>query len=262
MQIKITIADHDPLVINLTNSDTTKAYCEILARNLKQGDFVFRDPVKYTEEYFHELCLQVKERLGWDWIKEQYSLEQTTEMHKNIEQTLEKSHSFKNIPGDQQNLIHEAHFCIHQMQYGATDRTPFIQIEWFNDDVEPLPANADFVANPEFGDVILQNPYVGHSPIQCYQQNDFKNIDRTCQFHDVIKPGIKINTNCGLGKFNFDKYEQWWRTKCEEFVNRVGWDQILHFTGFPKVGQVIDKDNLRSIIKDSRPLNIIKIELQ
>jgi hypothetical protein len=261
MDIKINIEHHQPLVISMVESNTSKLYMEILSRNLARGDFVFRDPVKYTPEYFHSLCLRAKEELGWSWIRDDYSLEQTTDMHKNIESTLEKTESFKNIPGNQQNLIHEAHFCIHQMQYSTQGRTPSIQIEWFNDDYEDLPNDADFRVDLEFGDLILQNPYVGHPPLQCWQQNDYKNIDRTCQFHDVIKPGIKINTTDLAPKLDLDVYKSWWTNKCGEYVQKVGWENILKYTGFPKIGEVIDKDNLRRIVLDSKPLNIKKIEL-
>lgn len=261
MDIKIYIEHHQPLVISLVESNTAKLYTEILSRNLARGDFVFRDPVKYTPEYFHSLCLRAKEELGWSWVRDEYSLEQTTDMHKNIESTLEKTESFRNIPGDQQNLIHEAHFCIHQMQYSKRGRIPFMQIEWFNDDHEDLPADADFTFNLEFGDLILQNPYVGHPPIQCWQQNDYKNISRTCQFHDIVKPGIKIVTTPTYTGFDLQKYKEWWFEKCREYVDSVGWDSIEHYTGFPKIGQVIDKDNLHKVVKDSKPLNIKKIEL-
>tara|TARA_R110000803_G_scaffold169041_1_gene232090 strand:+ start:1105 stop:1893 length:789 start_codon:yes stop_codon:yes gene_type:complete len=261
MDIKINIEHHQPLVISLVESNTAKLYTEILSKNLARENFVFRDPVNYTPEYFHSLCLRVKEELGWDWIRDDHSIDQTTNMHKNIENTLEKTESFRNIPGDQQNLIHEAHFCIHQMQYSKQGRTPFIQIEWFNDDYEDLPADAEFTFAPEFGDLILQNPYVGHPPLQCWQQNDYKNIDRTCQFHDIIKPGIKINTTDVKLELDLDMYKSWWINKCSDYVQKVGWENILKYTGFPKIGEVIDKDNLRRIVLDSKPLNIKKIEL-
>ena len=260
MQIKISIRNHKPLVIDLDKNPMTDVYCAVLKRNLDTHDFVFRDPIKYTPAYFNELCQQIKSQLGWEWIKDSYSIEQTTEMHKSIESALDKTESFKNIPGDQQNLIHEAHFCLHQMQYSNKNRTPSIQIEWFNDDHEPMPPGVDFVDAPQFGDLILQNPYVGHPPIQCWQQNDYKNIFRTCQFHDIIKPGIKINTN-EKGSFNFEKYKSWWFSKCNDFVDSVGWDKIEYYTGFPRIGRVLDKNNLQNIVNDREPLNITKIEL-
>lgn len=264
MQIKITFDRHKPLVIALDQTPVTETFLKVLRRNLYINDFVFRDPIKYTPAYFTKLCLQVKEALGWDWIKDEYSLSQTTKMHKFIESALDKTESFKKIPGDQQNLIHEAHFCIHQMQYGKNERKPFIQIEWFNDDHEPLPPGVNFDYKLQFGDLILQNPYVGHPPLQCWQQNDYKDIFRTCQFHDIVKPGIKISTMNTLNVFDskdLEDYKSWWLDNCGDYVKEVGWDKIKYYTGFPKIGQVVDKDNLQKIINDAEPLNITKIEL-
>ena len=260
MKIKISMERHQPLVIDLQENSVADLYTKILERNLANNNFIFRDPVKYTQIYFQELCRQAKEKLDWDWIKDDYSIEQTTTMHKFIESTLDKTDSFKNIPGHLQNLIHEAHFCIHQIQYGSAKRTPSIQIEWFNNDYEKLPPEAQFTI-PDFGDLILQNPYVGHPPIQCWQQNDYKNISRTCQFPDIIKPGIKIQTQNTPISFNLEAYKSWWFKKCSSFVEDVGWDKIQYYTGFTKIGQVADKDNLVKIVTDNEPLNIEKIEL-
>jgi hypothetical protein len=264
MNIKISMARHQPLVIDLQKDPVVDQYTKVLARNLANDDFVFRDPVKYTPTYFQELCKQVKEELNWDWITDDYSFEQTTKMHKFIESALDKTESFKNIPGYLQNLIHEAHFCIHQIQYMKTARerrSPSIQIEWFNDDYETLPAEAQFMMPPDFGDLIIQNPYVGHPPIQCWQQKDYKNISRTCQFPDIIKPGIKIITKAAVDPFNLQAYKSWWFEKCGSFVEEVGWDKIQYYTGFLKIGQVVDKDNLHRIVDDNELLNIEKIEL-
>ena len=260
MKIQISIDKHQPLVIDLFENAVTEAYIKVLKRNLSNNDFVFRDPVKYTPNYFQELCNQVKDQLDWDWVKDEYSIEQTTAMHKFIESTLDKTESFKNIPGHLQNLIHEAHFCIHQIQHGNTTRVPCIQIEWFNDDYEVLPPEADFT-EPDFGDVILQNPYVGHPPIQCYEQNDYQNISRTCQFPDIVKPGIKINTQGKVDSPDPEEYKAWWFEKCGSYVDQVGWEKIEYYTGFTTIGRVLDKNNLRSIVTDNKPLNIKKIEL-
>ena len=78
MVIKINIENHKPLEVSLEDSDTAKVYTKLLSRNLARDEFVFRDPVKYTPEYFHSLCLRVKKELGWSWIRDEYSIEQTT----------------------------------------------------------------------------------------------------------------------------------------------------------------------------------------
>lgn len=260
-QIEITFSKHNPILIELYEDLASQLFKKIVQRNIDAGGEIWRDPMMYTEDYFQKLCKEVSTKLGWEWIKDEYSLEQTTRMHKDIEEMLDKTESFRNVPGDIQNLIHEAHFCIHQIQYGERTRTPFIQVEWFNDDSKPLPEETVFTNELEFGDVVLQNPYVGHPPVQCFQQNDHKNIHRTCQFHDIIKPGVKINTFEGSvkGYKNFDEYKSWWHTHCNDFVREVGWQKIEKYSGWPKVGHVIDKDNLYNI-KYEKEIKLIGIK--
>ena len=259
--IEIIFSKHKPVTIAIDDNQTSGKFIKVLQRNIVRGDHVWRDPLKYTKDYFQILCKDVAEQLGWDWVKDEYSIEQTTRMHKDIEQMLEKTNSFSNVPGHLQNLIHEAHFCIHQIQYAKQDRTPFIQIEWFNDDSVTMPDDAVFSNELEFGDIILQNPYVGHPPVQCYQQNDHTDIDRTCQFHDIIKPGVKINTceDKVRGYTDLEKYKSWWHTYCGDFVETVGWQKIEQYTGWPKVGKVIDKDNLLNI-KYEKQIELIDIK--
>jgi hypothetical protein len=238
--------------IELYNNTTVNLFLEILKNNLSKELPIFRDPKKYTEEYLGKLIIEVKEKLGWDWLKDQYSIENTVKFHKDIESLLDKEGDFSKIPGDLQNLIHEAHFCIHAIQYLDIERPrgPFLQLEWFNDDYVNLPKNAEFNQCVNFGDLILQNAYVGHPPIQCWQQNDYKNIERTCAFPDRIKPGIKINLCDPAKKFNWDLYESWWRTNCTEFVNRVSFEKIKYYTGFNIIGKVKNTELLKNILNE------------
>ena len=258
-QIKIDFDKFSTLELNIENTETGLLYCDLVKQNLAKEQWQWRDPLKYDEQYFDTLCQQVKEELGWDWIQKGYSMEQTVKMHKFIENMLEKTESFKNIPGKQQNLIHEAHFCIHIIQHGNREyRSPAIQIEWFNDSSVPLPLDKHFSTSIEVGDVVLQNPYVGHPPINCYQHNDYESIDRTCQFHDIIKPGIKIQTMSWAG-YDQEDYISWWKTKCPDYYN-INKDKLLHYTGWPVVGKVIDIDLLQSIMYE-KELNIKNIQV-
>jgi len=247
-KIKIDFIGNSPLVCSLDKNIVTEKYITILEKNLKEGFPIFRDNAKYTEEYFIEIGQQLKEKLDWNWTDK--SPKNLINLHKDIETILEKSESFKNIPGDLQNLLHEAHFSIHALQYYDKEKPHgnFLQIEWFNDDYEDLPNDATFTDQPVFGDLILQNAYVGHPPIQCYQQDDFKNIDRTCAFPDRIKPGIKINLS-NVTALNWEKYKNWWLENCKDYVDNVGWDKIQYYTGWTKIGQVEDINILNKILQ-------------
>jgi hypothetical protein len=248
--INIFFKNNDPIIIKLIDHPVGDKFFKLVKNNLEKEKPIFRDHAKYDEKYLKDLAFQLKKEFNWDWLKEDYSLENTVMMHKEIENLLEKDYSFKNIPGHLQNLIHEAHFCIHTIQYRDKNNIHgnFLQIEWFNDDFVELGKDLKFSTELSPGDIILQNPYVGHSPLQCYQQNDYKNIMRTCTFHDRIKSGIKINLvkSCDI---NLEKYKNWWYEKGLEFVSVHGFDKILHYTGFPVVGKVSNLETLKELLK-------------
>ena len=247
------------LLVSINEDNTSTLFFELLKKNMKKQPPIFRDNAGYTKAYLKELAYQLKADLGWDWMSNDYTIEDTIKMHKEIENMLDKEKSFANVPKDTQELIHEAHFCIHAVQWHNPKfpRGNFLQLEWFNDDYTELPDDARFVFQPGFGDIILQNPYVGHPPIQCWQQNDYENITRTCQFHDRIKPGVKINLTTPPNKrFPLKKYEQWWTTNAPNFVNQHSMEKIIKYTGFPLVGKVKNKEMLDKICNHASILKL------
>jgi hypothetical protein len=56
--------------------------------SLEKEKPIFRDHAKYNEEYLKELAVQLKKEFDWNWLEE-YSLENTVAMHKEIENLLE-----------------------------------------------------------------------------------------------------------------------------------------------------------------------------
>lgn len=261
--IKIKFKECEWLYIDLYDSTVCKEYVKLLRTNLERQKPIFRDPARYTKSYMQELCVHLKSTLGWNWLDDDYSIENTTRFHKDIEELIDKEGDFQKIDGETQNLIHEAHFCIHTLQYKNPNYTHgyALQLEWFNDDYTDLPDDAIIDPQVQFGDVILQNAYVGHPPIQCYQQNDFSNIERTCAFPDRIKPGIKINLMPGNDKpFDWKKYKDWWFNNCRDYVEKVGIDTIEYYTGFTKLGSVRDKQILKSTLQ-KEVLDIEQVEI-
>ena len=246
------------LLVSINEDNTSTLFFELLKKNMKKQPPIFRDNAGYTKAYLKELAYQLKADLGWDWMSNDYTIEDTIKMHKEIENMLDKEKSFANVPKDTHELIHEAHFCIHAVQW-HNPKFPhgnFLQLEWFNDDYTELPDDARFVFQPDFGDIILQNPYVGHPPVQCWIQNDYENITRTCQFHDRIKPGIKINLTTPNKRFPLKEYEQWWTTNAPNFVNQHSMEKIIKYTGFPLVGKVKNKEMLDKICNHASILKL------
>ncbi len=162
------------------------------------------------------------------------------------------------------------HFCIHAVESSAilapvvyTESnfitTPvnkvqtsvpvsFLQIEWFNDDGFALDKSFKFKLNMEVGDIKLQNPFVGHGPLQIYRYNDWSNVFQTCHFHDFVRPGINIYTKVRDNTDILDgSYEEWWQTNATEFVSQHGMEKIWHYTGHPVIGRTLNVSDVIAV---------------
>lgn len=235
------------LQCSLHDTELTRRYVELIKRQTDSP--VFRDPPRYTLDYFKELAIEAQQVLGWDWIRDSYPLETTTMLHKDIEKFLAKG--FENIPQEHDHLLHELHYCLHAIESGSR-RDSWLQVEWFNDDGFAIDAD-EYPAkiNPEFGDLRLQNPYVGHHPMYVYEQKDSSNIEQTCKFHDFVKPGINIvvDYNSKNKLFNIGTYLKWFETHAPNFVARHGVEKLKKFTGHPIVGSVTNKSDLELLVQ-------------
>jgi len=227
----------------LDSTTLAERYYTLLYHQYRHDPFpLFRDQQKYTLLYFKNLVDQAQHTLGWNWQFEHYDLATTTKLHKDIEQYL--SEGFENIPEDHDHLLHELHFCLHAIESGSR-RDSWLQIEWYNDagffiDSSEYPAKLDL----EFGDLRLQNPFVGHHPLFLYQQQDTANIAQTCKFHNFVKPGLNLVIKDCPSNLNFKKYRQWFEINGKDFVEQHGWDTIEKFTGHPVIGKVVNSEDL------------------
>jgi hypothetical protein len=211
---------------------------------------IFRDPALYTLEHFAVLAEQAQQKLGWNWVRDHYDLAVTTRLHKDIEQFLE--HGYSQIPEEFDHLLHELHFALHSIENGGR-RGPWLQIEWYND--------AGFVIheheypgriNLEFGDLRLQNPYVGHHPLFVYQQQDNIHIDQTCRFHDMARPGFNIVVESQrMSMWDPGRYLDWFRRHAPEWVLEHGEQRLMGYTGHPVIGRCCNVNDLVEVM--SRP---------
>jgi hypothetical protein len=230
---------------HLDRTPLAERYLNMLASQyLDDPHPLFRDQQKYTLDYFKNLVIQAQEILKWNWHADNYDVNITTRLHKDLEQYLVAG--FENIPEDHDHLIHELHFCLHAIESGSR-RDNWLQIEWYNDagffiNGAEFPGKIDL----EFGDLRLQNPFVGHHPLFLYQQQDNTNISQTCKFHNFVKPGLNlvIDNSKPKNKFNFEKYRQWFEINDPQFVQQHGWDTIEKFTGHPVIGKVLNPQDL------------------
>ena len=232
----------EALEIELDHNSLREPYLDLVKKN-SQVQPISRDPQSYTADRLRELGQQAQDRLGWAWVHDQYTLDVTTQMHKDLEAFL--AQGFHNIPEEFDDLLHELHYALHAVQ-GKETRGDWIQVEWFNDDGFAVPDDLVFTTELKFGDVKLQNPYVGHDPGFVYRQQDSSAVAQTCRFHDLVRPGLNMMiTDC---QFTIPKnYLAWFQQHAPKWVEQVGTDTIMRYTGWPRVGRVVNTDVLKSI---------------
>jgi hypothetical protein len=248
--ILIKFKNQPRLNLKINNDVVGQQYFNLVKDNYQCSMPIFRENLKYTTEYMHQLAIQAKEVLGWDWYSECYSIENTTLLHKNIEQLVGKG--FDTIPAECDNLIHELHYCLHIVQIGKTltQRRGWMQIEWYNDSGFKLDKKYQFNRGLKFGDIKLQNPWVGHGPLQIFLEQDFANISQTCKFHNFVKPGINIVIQKFEDFTEVDELLEKFQKHDPAFVNLHGVEKIKHYIGYPVVGTVVNIDDLKRVVAE------------
>jgi len=245
--IYVKFKNYNKLKLVLDNTKLGQQYCSLVKHNYNESFPIFRDRPRYTVEYMLELAREAKEKLGWEWNFDHYDISITALLHKDIER-LVGSEGFSAIPAELDNLIHELHYCLHIIQDNNPHkgRDAWLQIEWYNDNGFALEETNIFKQNLEFGDIKLQNPFVGHGPLQVYLEQDFTNIPQTCKFHDFVKPGINISIG-DMPAVNPMLVLDAFKKHCNEFVEQHTEEKILQYTGYPVVGKVENLNDLLAV---------------
>jgi hypothetical protein len=242
------------LEIELASNTVATGYRQLVAENVNREPPIFRDQCRYTAQYFEQLAIQVRDQLGWQWVNADYNnFETTTLLHKRIEEYIGGPTDYMAAPAEHHELMHEIHYCLHAIQHNSS-RGQWLQVEWYNNDGFFLPPDFEFQMELKFGDIKLQNPYVGHCPLLVWEQNDYTNVSQTCKFHDFAKPGINIVIeNYQPRRYSdghpYDQglYLSWFREHGIDFLAEFGESQLLHYTGWPVVGRVTNLDVLTDI---------------
>jgi len=258
--MKITVKFHNQpnIEIIVDNTETGRLYFDLCKQQNSYQTAFYRDTFEYTPEYMLQLAYRARDAFGWNWFLDSYNISKTTILHKDLENLISNL-SFDQIPEEFDSLLYDLHHCLHAIQFGKINkgRTDNFQIEWLTDRSMPLPSSFEFKEHSNFGDLILINPYVGHNPLQIYQENDFTSLNTTCRFHDIIKPAIVLTTGHTITKDailkNFAKHNP-------EFVRLHGEDKIKYYSGSAVVGRVIDIKTFKKIKNHNGALVLDQIE--
>lgn len=247
MIIYVKFKTYPELVLNINDSEIGNSYVSLIKENYNRGFPIFRDRPKYTVDYMLQLAEEAKNKLGWKWSYNDYDISITALLHKDIEKLV--GQGFDSIPEELDNLIHELHYCLHIIQDGSKQkkRDAWLQIEWYNNNGFPLDSTDLFTMELKFGDIKLQNPFVGHGPLQIYLEKDFTNLQQTCKFHNFVKPGINIAIVDFPVINKLDVLNEFKKQNIS-FVNEHTEEKILSYTGYPVVGKVKNLDDLQTVV--------------
>lgn len=235
------------LVLDINDTAVANQWVELIKHNLVDSLPVYRDRVRYNTKYMLELAHQAQMAFDWDWTIPQYDLANTTLLHKDLERLLGHT-GFENVPEQYDHLLMEMHYCLHIIQHPeliGTRRGAF-QLEWFNDSGFDLPMSFVFNSKKQFGDVELLNPFVGHGPVQIFQENDHTEISQTCKFHNFVKAGLVISTSDH--SIDRNKILDYFVQHAPNFVEHHGADKIQYYTGFPKIGHVVNLEDFGQLL--------------
>lgn len=247
MKIQVQFENQPVLSISVNDTETGRLYFDITRKQNQIQQPFYRDTMLWTTEYMAQLAQRAKEAFGWDWLHDHYDLSVSTQLHKDLENSIGKL-GFSQIPEKYDDLLYDLHHCLHAIQNGHNNkqvRSANFQIEWLTDNCVALPESFEFMPETALGDLILINPYVGHNPLQIYNENDFTQLSTTCRFHDIIKPGIVL---CDKTKYiNKNTVLQKFQDEDSEFVQLHGAEKIKYYSGSAVIGQVDDINLFRHL---------------
>ena len=258
MKFLVKFKNFDELICNINNTSVGRRYYNLAKENYQQQFPVYRDRLRFTRQYLSELAEQVNQHFGWSWDTNNLDLSNTAIMHKDIEQLV--GDNFEHVPEHLDDVVHDLHLGLHLLQDNIQpSRLGWLQVEWYNDSGFTS-TDIEFSRSMNKGDLKLQNPFVGHGPLQIYLEKDYTNISQTCKFHTFVKPGINIATLDYAEFTNTDDLLQKFQQHDPAFVEQHGTDKILEYIGYPIIGRVENIDLLEQLIDHKELLELDSIE--
>jgi len=247
-----------PIELEIDNTLTGELYIRAQQEAAQKHTPHYTDNANWTHERLAELASIAKQELGWDWLQNQYTLENTAQLHKDLEHSV-GTHGFDSVPASHDWLLYELHHCLHGIQHGKQHkRSCNLQVEWFTDDYYDLPDDFEFQDEQCVGDVLLINPYVGHNPLQIWMEQDYSELESTVKFHDRIKPGIVISSY--YLPIDRQKILSAFEQNDTAFVQKHTAEKILRYSGAARIGRVTDVEHFKTVMNYEHTLEFEKIE--
>lgn len=258
MELAVKFKYFDALECVIQDTELGRKYYDLVKENYESEFPIYRDRPRFTKTYISDLIVKANQHFGWDWDVTNLSLENTTRMHKDVEVLV--GDNFHLVPEHLDSVIHDLHYGLHLLQSNKTPtRKGWMQIEWYNDSGF-YSDNIQFSKSMEVGDLRLQNPFVGHSPLQIYLERDFEVISQTCKFHTFVKPGINIVTTPYTKFLETDQLMRKFKEHDPEFVMLHGEDKIKSHIGYPVIGKINNLDIVKKLTNNYSPIELESIK--
>ena len=120
--IQVKFKDRPELNLAIDDTAVGNKFAKLIKATYSRHPTIYRDVLKYTPEYMRELSQRAKREFGWTWDEhEDINIGIAPSLHKNLETLL--ATGFSQITEQQDELIHELHYCLHLTQFGTGDRT-------------------------------------------------------------------------------------------------------------------------------------------
>ena len=256
--MKLYFKDLAPIELEIEDSRTGELYLQASREAAQKHTPHYTDNINWTHEKLVELAKIAKQELGWNWLQDQYTLENTAQLHKDLEHSV-GDHGFGSVPASHDWLLYELHHCLHGIQHGSENkRTCNLQVEWFTDDYYDLPSDFEFRDEQCIGDVLLINPYVGHNPLQIWMEQDYSELESTVKFHDRIKAGIVISSY--YMPIDKQKILSAFEVNDPAFVNNHTPEKIVKYSGAARIGKVKDVEYFKTVMSYENALEFEKVE--
>jgi hypothetical protein len=207
---------------------------------------------------FLEHAQQAKKIFNFDWDIDVLSQENFNLWHRDIE-TLDLSH-IKPYPFEKFQFFASLHNVLHNTETAYSTSLHFatkppperLQVKWFE-------KSSPWLVKPKFdhsqlnpGDVVIDYPHVGKSPMVCLANNDNSILRQSCRLPDACPRSfhiILVHKGQSL-EILHQRLVQWYNTHEDQLKGLFTIEDMLNYAGEYKIGTLVNK-NLIPLLQNS-----------